>query len=330
MNKLVAGLALSTCAFAGSAYYFHGELTAARERHAAQSPTSTTASPGATASGPAAELPAARISVGFVTEPMGDTPPAPTAGTVPSQSTNEAARKIQAAVWSADFLKRYEDPEARAGMRALELSRLTSSLAGLDRKLKLDEGQWAKFRELMVDLELERRVVNARCTVDPACVRPGPAELAAVDAREQAIRDFLDEQNYQAMEQFQSLEWERRAVAGLQGRLPANLALSAAQSDALATALHEERGAQERELASRGRAAGRLDVDGMLVVYAKDAATQEQVIESAQQYLQRLRDQASPILNARQLAVFDQMQSDAITLLRRLQRQKLARQSDTD
>jgi len=321
LNKLVAGLALSTSVFAASAYYFHGELAAARARHEAQPAADAMASTAAPA--PVSTSQAEAVQTSLVTA-------APGAATTPSQSTADAARKVQSAVWASDFLKRYADPAARADMRALELSRLTSSLAGLDRKIQLDPDAWAKLREMIVDFELERRAVSSRCAVDPACVRPGPAELEALNAREQAIRDFLGDGNYQAMQEFRSLGLERTAVAGLQGRLPANLALSAKQSETLTMAMHEERAAQTRELVSRGQMPGSYGMDGMSVVYAKDAATPEQSMDSAQQYAQRVRDRAALVLNTSQLAVFNQMQDDMMIGFRRHQRQQLARQSDPD
>jgi len=170
--------------------------------------------------------------------------------------------------------------------------------------------------------------MSARCTVDPACVRPPPAELEALNAREQAIRDFVGDENYQALEQFRSTSQERTAIASLQGRLPANLALSARQSEALAMVMLEERSAQTQELVSRGLMAGAFGADGMLIVYAKDAATPEQSLDSAQQYVQRIHDRAALVLNTGQLAVFSQMQDDMMISFRRFHRQQLARQSE--
>jgi hypothetical protein len=328
LNKWVACLALSTSGFGASAYYFHGELAAARERHEAQSMPGM-ASIGATA--PASSSPAKAIPTSLTTAiPNSGTPAATTGAATPTPSTADAARKVQAAVWSADMLKRLDDPVARAEMRALELARLTNELAGLDRVLELDAGQWAKLRELMVDYEMEKRAVNARCAVDPACVRPGPADLETLDTRRQAIRDFLGDENWQAMDQFRSLAQERAAVASLQSRLPANLALSAKQSDALAVAMNEERAEQTRELASRGQSVGMYGTGEMTVVYAKDAATPAQGLESAQQYAQRVRDRAAMVLNTGQLAVFHQLQDDMMISFRRFHRQQLARQTAPD
>jgi len=328
LNKLVACLALTTTGFGASAYYFHGELAAARERHESQS-VAGIASNGASA--PASTQSAKAVATSLTTALPPDQTPATAAGTAttPSQSTAEAARKIQAAVWSADLLKRLDDPVARAEMRAMELSRLTRELAGLDRVLGLDASQFARLRELMVDYELEKRAVNARCAVDAACVRPGPADMEELNARRQAIREFLGDENFQAMDQFRSLAQERAAVASLQSRLPANLALSAKQSDALAMAMNEERAGQTRELASRGQQAGMYGMGEMTIVYAKDAATTEQSLESAQQYAQRVRDRAALVLNTGQLAVFNQMQDDMMISFRRFHRQELARRSET-
>ena len=67
----------------------------------------------------------------------------------------------------------------------------------------------------------------------------------------------------------------------------------------------------------------------MTIVYAKDAATTEQSLESAQQYAQRVRDRAALVLNTGQLAVFNQMQDDMMISFRRFHRQELARRSET-
>ncbi len=95
-------------------------------------------------------------------------------------------------------------------------------------------------------------------------------------------------------------------------------------------AMREERGAQTRELASRGHKAGSYGADGMYIVYASDGATPEQAMESAQQYVQRVRDRAALVLSTGQLAVFNQMQDDLMIGFRRLQRQQLARQTSPD
>ncbi len=212
LSKLVACLALTTSAFGISAYYFHGELSAARDRHEVQ-PVAGIASMGTSAPVSTRRVEAVPTSLTSALPP--DATPAIAAGaaTSPMQSTADAAIKVQSAAWSADFIKRYDDPAARADMRALELSRLTNSLAGLDRRLKLDAAQWAELREMLIDYEMEKRVVIARCAVDPACVRPGTAEREALNARVQAIRDLLGDENYQAMEEFRSLGEGRAAVS---------------------------------------------------------------------------------------------------------------------
>ena len=340
MNKLVAGLALSTCAFATSAYLLRSDLAAARARNADLVATQLNA--GAPSSridaGSGAHAGAGPTVQGAVATPTSlATPsnpaapgtvngaPAPVAPTTAPMSP-EAARRARKAAYATDFLKQYESPSGRSDMRVQELARLSSSTAGLQEKLGIDDEKWNKFRNMMVDHELGVRAVYARCDADPACINPDPRQLARFEYSEQAIRELLGRSDYNAMQEYRRLSFERGVVADLQERLPANLALSAKQSEALAIKLREVRITRIDELAARGFDPGSYGGPGMSVVYPRGSATQQQAVQSAEQFMQTVRDNAGAILNAGQMAVYSQMLDDAMVIFRRHHRQELAQQ----
>jgi len=338
LNKLVAGLAISTCAFAMSAYLLRSELATARERNADQ--TTVAQSPGASTSGAGAERgsDADRNAGSPAAVPTSLTTPSNPGAAGAANGTSatvapstapidaKAARKARAAASAADFLKMYDSPSGRGDMRVMELARLNSSLAGLQEKLGIDDAKWEKFRNMMVDHEMGVRAAYARCDVDPACERPDDRTMARFEYSEQAIRELLGRSDYKDMREYRQLAFERGIVANLQERLPSNLALSAKQSEALAIKLREVRITQLDELAARGLDPGSYGGSGMSVVYPRGSATQQQAMESAEQFMQTVRDNAGAILNAGQLAVYNQMLDDAMVIFRRYHRQQYAQQ----
>lgn len=337
MNKLVAGLALSTCAFAVSAYYFHGELAAARERHTDQVTEiwpSAANNPGARGERGAAAGAGSGDPAAVPTNHTPSTQGAPGAtnglatavGPSTAPGPASASGKTQSTAWAADFLGQYDNPTGRAGLRADELARLGRSLAGLQEKLGIDDAKWEKFKRMMVEHEMGVRAAHARCALDSACENPDSRFMERFEYSEQIIREFLGRSDYQAMREYRQLSFERGVVASLQERLPATLALSAKQSEALAIKLREVRITQIDGLAARGLDPGSYGGPGMSVVYPRGSATQQQAMESAQQFMQTVRDNAGAILTAGQMAVYDQMLDDSMVIFRRYHRQQYAQQ----
>jgi len=340
LNKLVAGLALSTCAFATSAFLLHGELAIARERNrgfvATQMTASATSPPVNTAAGARAgagpDTGSAVATPTSLTTPSGQGTPGSVNGTpapaAPTTATLDprAVRKARSAAYAADFLKQYDSPSGRAGMRADEMGRLARSTAGLQEKLGIDDAKWQKFMDMMVDHEMGVRAAHARCDIDPACNSPDPRLMERFEYSEQAIRELLGRSDYKAMREYRQLAFERGVVSNLQERLPPNLALSEKQSEALALKLREVRINRIDELAAQGFDPGSYGGPGMSVVYPRGSATQQQAVQSAEQFMQSVRDNAGAILNAGQLAVYNEMLDDAMVIFRRYHRQEVAQQ----
>jgi len=332
LNKLAAGLAISTCAFATSAYLLRSELVAARELNtnfiATQLSAGGPPSPIDAGAGPGAPGSVATPTSLTTPESQG-APGSVTGGSAPASASTaplspRAARKARAGVFAADFLKQYDSPTGRADMRIDEMARLSRSLAGLQEKLGIDDAKWEKFRNMMVDHEMGVRAAYARCDLDPACENPDPKFMQRFDYSEHLMRELLGNSDFKAMREYRLLAFERGVVANLQERLPANLALSAKQSEALAIKLREVRIAQIDELAARGLDPGSYGGAGMSVVYPRGSATQQQAMESAQQFMQTVRDNAGAILNAGQMAVYNQMLDDSMMIFRRYHRQETA------
>ena len=240
------------------------ELAIARERNrgfvstqmTAAAPFSTVATAADARAGAGPGTGGAVATPTSLTAPSGQGTPGSAQGAPPPVAPStaplspRAARKARSAAYAADFLKQYDSPAGRAGMRADETARLARSTAGLQEKLGIDDAKWQKFMDMMVDHEMAVRAAYARCDVDPACHSPDPRLMERFEYSEQAIRELLGRSDYKAMREYRQLAFERDVVANLQDRLPANLALSEKQSDALAHKLREVRINRIDELAA--------------------------------------------------------------------------------
>jgi hypothetical protein len=328
LNKLVAGLAISTIVCAVVAEYFHQQLIAERlttarltsELSLASAPRAPASS--AVTAAPPVEVPAPTSVVSQVAaKPAVAAARAPLPTSAPPIMTNEqkAAMQEQAAA----FLRKYETPEGKAALREEQIARTRTTLAGFEKEPQLDPATLQKVVEEVADRELERRAIISRCALDPSCVTPpGLGELLA--SRTQALKDLLGQEGYNEMQNWGRTESARRSVNGLSARLPSTAPLSSAQSGALVSALAGEREAAMRDFSNDGtHIKGFSNVDRMTLFYG-DRLPEAARMASAEAYVQRMRASAATVLVGEQLIMFNQMQDELLLDFRRREIQRAA------
>lgn len=329
MNKLVLVLAASTAVSTSAAFYWRHQLIEERARNSViaesksppaanlaaaqpapgQSPRVTTQSlPGSSTATTVVETPKAAVA---------SSPPPPAVEVPDSAWRLNPADKARMRQHMAEFLKKHEDSFGRNELRKQALERARLGQEGFDKARNLDPQTFEKLLGILADQELEMRVLQARCIVDPQCVvPPGVSEL--MTAQRQAIDDLLGAGGDAAVRDWRSTQAVRRMVKGFEQRLPVRAQMSGAQAQAFVAAVKAERTAAMQEwAANRQNITGYSNVDGLNVMYLRSDSLEESM-SSAQSYVQRMKDRAATVLNGEQLLVYYQMQDE---LLYDLQRQ---------
>ena len=114
---------------------------------------------------------------------------------------------------------------------------------------------------------------------------------------------------------YQDTWMQRETVLKLRAHLMDRDYLSSELSDALVTALAEEHWRAQAEAQQNGRGLQGFGVDSGWVYYV-DEGSVAQKMQSAENYLRRMRDQAAPILSTEQFKLYEQMQQEVLRALR--------------
>ena len=316
MNKLAIVFGATTVAFAGLTFYYASELRKEDDFFDAQStimpagpalatshssPAAARPSNDAMASGTGAPVSNASLpqSVAPANNPTGDV-------------AGKPASKLSAS--DLDFLKMYADPQGRRILIEEALVDQRNGLRGLGEKLGLTEEHWQRVLDVFAAQQVEGRAAILRCRADPACKSPfTPQQLAD---QKQQVRDAIGEDNFSDYDRYVKSMNERRAVAELQKQLTGSLALPADRAEALIAALVDEREAALREMTDGGGKVGGIGVQNGFVYYNTNAPTFEARMESGIQYSNRIRERAATVLNASQIATFNQMQDQLMATFR--------------
>jgi hypothetical protein len=317
----IVALAASTVVLAACTAYFARELARERERNSA---VFVESGPGAAALSPpgpesAATTPPGQSSTSAAaTSVPGDDAHADTAAGPASVGDRRSARNREQA---EEFLRRYDNPQTRAKLLEDQVELHRSIYKPLRSELDIDAERFDRLIELFANRQLDRRVGIARCLTDTFCVRP---ELGDGTQRRQAVVDLIGEENTVKLERYGRDQSRTGEFAKLQARLGPRLALSPQQLDELASALYDERIRTGREIESHGHETGTIATSYGIIVYARDTKTLDERMASAAASIDRMRDRAGTLLNGEQLAVFNQMQDDALLVFRPFARVAIA------
>jgi hypothetical protein len=313
-------LAASTVVLAGSTVYFARELADERERNSAalveSDPDVAALNP------PGPESAAATPPNQSATAP---TTPASTPGddadTVAGSASVDDRRSARNREQAKEFLRLYDNPQARAKLIADQVELHRSSYSALRSELDIDAERFDRLIKLFAERQLDRRVRMARCLTDTFCVRP---DLGDGAQRRQAVVDLIGEANMVKLEKYRSDRSRSSEFASLQARLGPRLALSPPQLDELSSALHDELIRRRREIESHGHETGAFASRFGIIVYARDTKTVDERMASAAASIDRMRDRAGTLLNGEQLTVYNQAQDDALLVFRPFARVQIA------
>lgn len=291
---------------AGSTVYFARELHIERAARAAEKSSSRETAA-------ATSKPAPALST------VGSTISADEASTSPTYSvtTNSGrlknlteAEQRQAAILQArKFLADISEPAGRA--RALEQHRAMMRIGtqGLSDYLKLDPGEFARFMDLLAEHGLVHREIASRCMLDPDCMNRGQLSDDLVAAQERELASAFDADTIERYRYFMRSGNERQAVAELRGRLPDNARLTDAKADELVRVWVQE---SEHIQSDMKRVGYGIATQNSMVFVVMGEDPDGARAAAAAEYNQRWRERAGTVLTPEQLAVYTQLQQEAL------------------
>ena len=236
----------------------------------------------------------------------------------PLDSADMHARSRAALVAEIPALRaQLEDPELRAKILR-QLSPLFGGHSPGDfmRYVGLNDDEYARLLELLVDQKVEQLDANYQCALKPEC--DGISDFQTlVPEQDRKLAETLGADRKQRLDNYVDNTGERMAVTYLRGTLPDSQALSDAQAARLVDALGDERRRATKEIEQRGATIGFTSNLQGKIIFASTAEGIDQKFSEAQEYQRRLSERAGQILNSQQLSVFNKNQEDLLASTRR-------------
>lgn len=226
------------------------------------------------------------------------------------------------------FLASLGNAQHRAEMVA-EYKRSTRLYSpGLQRYLGLTDETYDRFLDALAEVDLSGREAASRCALDSNCPFPD-WDRSLVQARR---RDALSQFGTEVADKYDFYARsgaERQLVAEFRGRLDDATRLTDAQSEKLVRALLEAHESIRQDLAKTPRnvsyvagvAYAQIDLDD-----AEDDGIDR--TEEIAGFNRQLREGAASVLNTAQLAIFDQMQQEAIEHSHDMRRDRRGRRAN--
>ena len=303
MRKLVAALSLSTVTFAATTAYFARELR--RER----------ANDASVAAAPVAENPALADTPKRSLE-KSDTPPPLSPVAASSEESvdpwGEAKRRVAK---NADReLAKLLDPAKRRAMLDETKAGSRRQFPQLAQVLQLSDFEYDRLLELLAEQQLAGHERMLRCALDSTCKFPG-VDRAYHDSQELEVAALIGADRQQRLEKYQQSLNERSAVTQFRGGLPDKDRLSDAKAEQLIAAIAEEHQRFEAEIVQSGAGVSGLNTGGVSFALSPEEAGAEKRLAEGTEYLGRVRERATPILTAGQLAVFNEMLDEGLRQL---------------
>jgi hypothetical protein len=310
LSKLIAALALSTCALAITSIYLWTELRDARGQVESLS-----------------RLPAAQPR-GLVTqsqngaERAGSAATPQTAAQAVSTSSPSDDAKARQRVYEDDFrdaargkLVQLSDPTMRAQMLEEWKEANNSNKPKYARYLLISEADAERLIDVLADQYLAQSEAFARCTLQPPCDYQAVSREASA-AQQLAITDLLGAEKQQRFEQYTYTNLERGMMSYfLRDKIPAGRRLSDEQAEQFIEALAEERRHVETEITQRGLEQPFVyPMEGVVFTFQNSVfehGNTDERLKEAADYNRRIHARAT-ILTPQQLAAFEQMQEATI------------------
>lgn len=328
MNKLIAGLTLSTLGLAITSIYLGIELHGMRGKVEAlsQDPSIPMALRCPTQ--------AARAEFTTALAPMEN------AACMSTTRLPNVDAKTRQDVYDEDFrdaarrnLAQLSDPTMRAQMVEEWKEANLPSKPRYARYLGFGDADAERLIDVLAEQFFARSEAYARCTLQPPCdYRVVSRETSA--AQQTALTGLLGPERARRFEQYTYSDVERGLVANyLRGRFPAGSELSEAESERFIAALADERGLVETEIKQRGLEPFSYPMEGVAFTFSSSPfqpGSSDERLKEAADYNRRIHARAEAVLTQDQLAAFEQMQEAAIVGLKfwlRKQERDLATQA---
>ena len=250
-------------------------------------------------------------------------PPAAASATAaqPGGKPADAPGQSSSAARSRDerFLALLATPTGHAQLLAEGKSQLRQRYPDMARVLHLTSEQESQILTAQAEGELKGQARVARCRLDPSCTveslwRSGLADLKNQD---KPVEDLLGAQKFGEYEGYLNTITDRQSVRSLNARLSSADALTDEQAEALVTAMQQERKqfAAEAEQTGRRISAFGTQTGGLMAATegTGNPASDTEILTSAREFSQRLRDRAAKLLTLEQMREFDELQEETLT-----------------
>lgn len=324
MRKLVALFAATTVAFTGTTIYLWRELAAERARQVAPARLAATAAPAAPPAA-APEPASAAVAVPAKQSKPPSTPASPRLSREQRRAQSFIDARKQLAANAPAFLASLGNAQRRADMVAEYKRSMRLYSPGLQRYLGLSDETYDRLLDALADVDLAGREAMSRCALDSNCPFPDWDRSVIRARRRDALSQFGTE-TADKYDFYARSGAERQLVAEFRGRLDDATRLTDAQSEELARALMEAHETIRQDLEKTPRSIS--NIAG--VAYAQsdlDDAEDDGVdrTEEIAGFNRQLREGAASVLTAAQLAIFDQMQQEALEQARDMRRDRRRR-----
>lgn len=254
-------------------------------------------------------------------QPVQPAASAPTAAEQPGGIPAGNPSKASSAARAADerFLALLATPAGHAQLLAEEKSEFRRHYPDLARVLRITSEQENQLLSAEAEQALKSQARFANCRLDPSCSVDSMRRSGLVDPKseQKPIEDLLGAEKFSEYESYLNTITDRRQVRELNARLSSADALSDEQAEALVTAIREERERFAAEAEQVGRRISAFGTQTGAVMAATegtgDPPLDSEVLSSAREFSQRVRDRAAKLLTLEQMRQFDELQEETLT-----------------
>lgn len=322
MSKTIVALTTSTIVFAGTTLFLAWQLGELRNRQpGAATLRATNPQPAASPVAPDGAIADAGAGANSTrtAHPLSSLPSALPPNDPRAQRAQQLAKYGPSA---REFMARYDDPESRGDLLEEEWEQRREHLRSARGKVDLGNDEWEAVIGFQAAASLDQRARSTRCFLDEKCETPAP-EPRSLEEQREALIARIGRNKFDAVLAQEKRGAEAGVVVKFQERLPAELRLRPAESEALMDALGDELQAVLRDLRSRGIEPGVFSSWSALPFTPGAKDLDEQML-MAREATDRMRSRAATLLRGERMATFDILMDDGLLMFRAFSRQQIS------
>ncbi len=257
----------------------------------------------------------------------------PQAGSSPPTKSASGAQKDHAAPLhredgrrppdpvSARFLDRLATPDGHAQLLTEAILDARRWHPDLAKALHLTDDEETQVLAAEAEQGLKLQARHARCRMDPACDEKSGVWTYGSENAINPVQDLLGAEKFSEYEQYKKSVPDRSQVREMRARLDAADVLSDEQAEKLVAALGDERERYETEARETGRSVSHW-VFGSLMAAPQASGSglpsDTEILNSAQDFVSRLRKRAADVLTDGQMRQFVAIQDEQMERLREM------------